>query len=89
MSSYAPLPVVAIIGGGFTGAAVAVHLAEHGQTGVAARIVVFEPREKLGTGLAYDTNEAANRINVPAGRMTLFPDDPESFIRWIASPARS
>lgn len=83
MSSYAPLPVVAIIGGGFTGAAVAVHLAERGQAGVAARIVVFEPREKLGAGLAYDTDEAANRINVPAGRMSLYPDDPESFIRWV------
>lgn len=83
MSSYAPLPVVAIIGGGFTGTAVAVHLAEREQAGVAARIVVFEPRARLGAGLAYDTDEAANRINVPAGRMSLFPDDPESFARWI------
>lgn len=75
--------IVAIIGGGFSGAALAVHLhrAIEGQEGI--RIVVFEPRETLGSGLAYSTPEPANRINVPAGRMTLYPDDPDSFVRYI------
>ncbi|WCK05082.1 FAD/NAD(P)-binding protein [Agrobacterium tumefaciens] len=77
--------IVAIIGGGFSGAALAVHLhrAVGGLGGVG--IVVFEPRERLGAGLAYSTPEPANRINVPAGRMTLYPDDPDSFIRYLDS----
>ena len=75
--------IVAIIGGGFSGAALAVHLHRAAARLEGVRIVVFEPREMLGAGLAYSTPEPANRINVPAGRMTLYPDDPDSFVRYI------
>jgi uncharacterized NAD(P)/FAD-binding protein YdhS len=75
-------PVVAIIGGGFTGAACAYHLVRRLSAG-AARIVVFEPRLMLGGGLAYDTEERAHRINVPAARMTLVPEDGEHFQHWL------
>lgn len=77
-----PAPLVAIIGGGFTGAAVALHLAA-GTFGTAGRVVVFEPRAVAGAGLAYDTDEPVHRINVPAGRMSLFPDRPEDFLHYL------
>ena len=72
---------IAIVGGGFAGAAVAYQLA-HSHAG--ARTLVFEPRPHLGKGLPYDTRDGAHRINIAAGKMNLFPGDEGHFARWIA-----
>ena len=82
MNRAAARPVVAIIGGGFTGAALAYRLVD-GICAGSARIILFEPRQVVGGGLAYDTDEAVHRINVPATRMSLFPGDEEHFPRWL------
>ncbi len=78
-------PVVAIIGGGFTGAAIAYHLDQALDRSGVADIVVVEPRDKIGPGLAYSTRDAACRINVPASRMSLDPDFPWQFETWLTS----
>lgn len=75
-------PTIAILGGGFSGAAVAYHAA---QGGIDARLVVVEPRLHLGGGLAYSTTDPAHRINVPAGRMSLISQQPSHFIDWLAA----
>ncbi len=75
-------PVVAIIGGGVSGAGVAYHLARATRDAPPV-ILVFEPRADLGRGLAYDTDDPAHRINVPAAKMSLQPDELGEFQAWI------
>lgn len=78
---------VVIVGGGFTGASVARLLAISGNY-KKHEIVVLEPREKLGTGLAYDTQDPALRLNVAASRMRAIPGDPQAFLRWLENSGR-
>ncbi|QEX20266.1 hydroxyacylglutathione hydrolase [Hypericibacter adhaerens] len=75
-------PQIAIVGGGFTGAAVALYLLQKTPS-VRASIEIFEPGTVLGAGLAYATPDPEHRINVAAARMALFSDDPTHFDRWF------
>ena len=75
--------IFAIIGGGFSGAAIAVQLARHAEP--RDRILVFEPRPQLGFGLAYSTQDPAHRLNARAARMSLLADEPAHFTDWIAA----
>jgi uncharacterized NAD(P)/FAD-binding protein YdhS len=72
---------VAIIGGGFSGAAVAWHLLRLRPE--LERVVVIEPRTELGRGMAYSAADPSHRINVPATRMSLIPDQPTHFNDWL------
>ncbi|SMO41587.1 FAD/NAD(P)-binding protein [Paracoccus laeviglucosivorans] len=72
---------VVVIGGGVSGATVAWQLA---RMQVPASVTVVEPRAELGRGLAYSTNEPTHRINVPAHRMTIDPDNRADFVEWLA-----
>ena len=73
---------IAIIGGGFAGAACALHLLRD-HPGLTAAISVIEPRAVLGAGLAYSTPAPEHRTNVPASRMSVLPEDPDHFHRWL------
>lgn len=72
---------VAIIGGGFTGAVCAVELARAASQPLS--IDIIEPRGAVGAGLAYGSCEPEHRINVPSDRMTVFPEEPDHFTRWL------
>lgn len=76
-----PRPRIGIIGGGFTGAVFAVHLAR--AAGIALDIEIIEPRETLGAGLAYGSCEPEHRINVPSDRLVVFTEDPHHFSDWL------
>lgn len=74
-------PRLAILGGGLTGAALALHALRTVEGPLAIEVV--EPAETLGRGAAYGTTDPAHRINVPSHRMSLFPDDPGHLTRWL------
>jgi uncharacterized NAD(P)/FAD-binding protein YdhS len=70
---------VIIVGGGFCGTMVAVHLAQ-AQSGL--RIALVERERTVGRGLAYGTKDPRHLLNVRANQMGAFPDDIEHFYRW-------
>lgn len=75
------LPTIAIIGGGFSGAVLAWHL--HRAAPGKHNIVIVEPRDDIGRGLAYDSVDPAHRINVPALKMNLDDDEEGHFEQWL------
>ena len=76
-------PVVAIVGGGFSGAATATHLLALAPS--ALEIVIVEPASALGRGLAYSTASESHLLNVPAGRLGIAPTHEAGFIDWLAA----
>lgn len=72
---------LAIVGGGFTGVALAIHALASGKQPLS--VDVIEPSEKLGRGAAYGTTDPDHRINVPTDRMSLFSSEPTHFTRWL------
>ncbi|MFT8644790.1 MAG: FAD/NAD(P)-binding protein, partial [Gluconacetobacter sp.] len=75
------VPRIAIIGGGFSGAAIAWHLTNG--DALLPPVTVFEPREALGQGVAYGARDPRHRINVPAARMSLTTAALDDFDRWL------
>jgi len=73
---------VAIIGGGFAGTALAVRLRASLPEG--EPILLFEDAPVAGPGLAYGTTDPSHLLNVPAGGMSLHPDNPAHFQEWLA-----
>lgn len=74
------MPHVAIIGGGFTGTAIATHLCAKVKSCLG--ITVVEPRDQLGGGLTYGGDDPDHRVNGTHELLILFPDDIEHFARW-------
>lgn len=88
---------IAIVGGGFCGAVLALQLlrraareVESGPSQGAARggvpaiwIHLIDGARDASPGLAYSTPSDVHWLNVPTARMSAWPDDPEHFLRWI------
>jgi uncharacterized NAD(P)/FAD-binding protein YdhS len=73
---------IAIIGGGATGALAAVHIARRIKGG--AEITLVEPREAIGRGLAYSTDDPRHLLNVRVSNMSAFPEAPTHLHDWLA-----
>jgi uncharacterized NAD(P)/FAD-binding protein YdhS len=70
---------ILIIGGGFSGTMLAVNLLRESKS---LSITVMERGALRGRGLAYSSPHKFHLLNVPAGDMSAFADDPDDFLRW-------
>jgi uncharacterized NAD(P)/FAD-binding protein YdhS len=73
--------VIAIIGGGFSGACLAIHLLR--QTAAPTQVVIIDPQESPGPGLAYANRDYPYPLNVAAAQMSLDPSQPRDFLDFL------
>lgn len=74
-------PTVAVIGAGFSGSLLSLWL--QSLAPVDTRIWLVERTRRVGSGLAYGATAACHLLNVPAGDMGAFPDQPGDFLQWL------
>ncbi|MCW8280836.1 FAD/NAD(P)-binding domain-containing protein [Agrobacterium sp. InxBP2] len=73
---------VALVGSGFSAICTAAHLLS--SLPAEASIAIVGDESDFGRGTAYRTELPYHRLNVPAGRMSVFPDRPDDFVEWLA-----
>ncbi|MCA1323675.1 FAD/NAD(P)-binding protein [Herbaspirillum sp. alder98] len=82
---------IAIVGGGFAGAATAIKLLRllaEGDAGTdALAITIIESRREVGRGIAYSTDNADHIVNGPAQLFGLYPQRPSHLADWLAANA--
>ncbi|WP_189043238.1 FAD/NAD(P)-binding protein [Aliidongia dinghuensis] len=76
------MTAIAIIGAGFSGTLLALHLLR--RTPASVRVVLIERHNRFAQGPAYATGNPSHLLNVPAGRMSAFHDRPSDFLEWLA-----
>jgi uncharacterized NAD(P)/FAD-binding protein YdhS len=79
-------PTVVVVGGGFSGAMVAANI-QRRANGSAINVAIVERQGAVGEGLAYCTRDPSHLLNVPAGRMSAWPDRPDDFVAWLSRRA--
>lgn len=70
-----------IVGGGFTGTAIAIHLARNSTRPLHIRML--EPRARPGGGLAHSASHADLRLNGTPGIHAMYTDAPLHFLQWL------
>ncbi|MGC1678049.1 MAG: FAD/NAD(P)-binding protein [Candidatus Binataceae bacterium] len=81
---------IAIIGAGFSGSILAVQLLRRlGPDRGADLHIDLIGKRGFARGLAYSTTSERHLLNVPAGKMSAFPAEPDHFLNWLQSHAES
>src|ERR1700735_3328353 len=75
-----PITTIAIVGGGVSGTLTAFHLVRQGTP---ARVILIDKRPDFGLGLAYSTPSLRHLLNIPAGKISALPDQPDHFLNWL------
>lgn len=70
---------VAIVGAGFSGAALAANLLRRGGVDV----VLIDRSGVFGRGMAYGPKDRLHLLNVRASNMSAYADKPDHFARWL------
>ena len=76
-------PGIAIVGAGFSGTLLALHLLQ--RVPPQTRVVLIERNAQFGRGPAYSTGNSSHLLNVPAGKMSAFHSRPGDFLKWLQS----
>lgn len=74
-------PTVVILGGGYTGAATAIDLSRNSTAPL--DIVVVEPRDQVGRGVAYSAKHPDHRLNGATGFQNMIPEEPDNIDNWF------
>lgn len=72
--------MITIVGAGFAGTALALHLRRELPQAV---IHLVEPRPVPGPGLAYSSQQPEHLLNVRPHSLSLYADQPEHFAEWL------
>src|SRR3569833_1606988 len=75
------VPTIAIVGAGASGTLPAIQLLRRAAHPL--RVLLFERAPASARGVAYGTTFDDHLLNVRAGSMSEFPDDPPSFVNWL------
>ena len=71
---------VVIVGGGASGTLVAAQVLRKAQLPIS--VIVIDPRQSLGEGVAYSTTFDEHVLNVRAKSMSVLVEDPHHFVKW-------
>ncbi|MGF1935787.1 MAG: FAD/NAD(P)-binding protein [Nostoc sp. ChiQUE02] len=74
---------IAIVGGGFSGSLVAANLLRNATMPLSIKLI--ERNFEIGRGVAYGTPVDCHLLNVPAGKMSAYGDEPNHFLNWLHS----
>lgn len=72
---------LAIVGGGFSGASLALEVLN--AAAGAIDVAVIDRSPAFGRGLAYSTPDPNHLLNVPAQRMSVLAGAPDDFLTWL------
>lgn len=75
---------IAIIGAGFSGTTLAIQLLRQADS-APLRIVLVDPREEIGAGVAYAARDYPYPLNVAAAQMSLDAAAPRDFLEFLGS----
>jgi uncharacterized NAD(P)/FAD-binding protein YdhS len=74
---------VVIVGGGFSGAVLAINLLRRPPS-KATDLILIERNAGIGRGVAYAQRDFPYLLNVAAGRLSIESNDPEDFLRFAS-----